>query len=41
MTVSVKKIIFAHHTQKRKALLSERSEFKCFAFYNAVVPVLP
>jgi hypothetical protein len=25
---------FCPHTKKRKALLFERSEFKCFAFYK-------
>ena len=33
MAAGVKKIIFAHHEKKRQALLFERSEFKCLAFY--------
>jgi hypothetical protein len=34
MTFRVKKIFFAHHLKKAKHLLFERSEFRCFAFYN-------
>jgi hypothetical protein len=34
MAVGVKKIIFAHRRKKRQALLFERSEFKCLAFYK-------